>query len=136
MTRSTAARARGVDAPPGDHRPRRIQRRLDGGQSGRGQQRGGVGLDLEAAAVPAPAGPVTRRNRGVSDLQRVAGTTQMQTAIDDQTTAHPDLTGHDVEQLRRAPARAVPGFRERGQVGVVADVHPDVAQSGAARAGR
>ena len=83
--------------------------------------------------VSAPAGSLPGRHRGVSDLERVAGAAQMQPAVDDQAAAHPDLPRHHVEQVRRTLPGAVPGFRERGQVGVVADVHPDVAVTGASQ---
>ena len=124
---------RRVDAPPLDHRPRRVERRFGGGLSRRIQQRGGIGFDLEAAAIAAPAQVFPWRNRGVPDLERIPGALypQMQPAIDDQAAADPDLTRHDVEHVRRAPAGAMQGYRQRGQVGVAADMHPNLAKIGA-----
>ena len=45
------------------------------------------------------------------DLEGVAGAAQMETTVDDQAAAHPDLTGHHVEHAAPPPARHRAGIR-------------------------
>ena len=58
-----------IGASPRDHLPRRVRRRFDRRQSGGSQQRGRVGLDLQTAAVSAPAGSFPWRT-GVCPISR------------------------------------------------------------------